>query len=364
MTYVAIEEAFAVPELAARQPVTEMRIRVTDSYARMCGRKLVDFEHHRLPEMDAHGIDVQVLSLTVPGIQADTDPVAARANARLANDFLAEVIARHPTRFQGFAALPTQDPGAAVAELERAVADLGFRGALVNDHTHGRYLDDPDYDELWSAFEELGVPLYLHPGSVPADDWHVLTGRPELYGATWSWQAETGGHALRLVYAGVFDRHPAATVILGHLGEFLPFQKSRLDSRYRTLLVDRPLRRAPSAYIGTNILITTSGVLSPDAIEAAVLTTGEDAVMFSVDYPYEDTAAAVAAVERAELTNEVKDKVAHRTARRVLGLPNPEPAATSPASTRDKESDHRCAENRDWQRGRPGSPSASSPDSP
>jgi 2,3-dihydroxybenzoate decarboxylase len=272
--------------------------------------------------MDAHGIDVQVLSLTVPGIQADTDPAAAAANARLANDFLAEVVARHPDRFQGFAALPTQDPAAAVAELDRAVNALGFRGALVNDHAGGRYLDDPAYAELWSAFEELGVPLYLHPGSVPADDWHVLSGRPELYGASWSWQAETGGHALRLIYAGVFDRHPAATLILGHLGEFLPFQKSRLDSRYLTLQVETPLQRPPSSYIGSNILLTTSGVLAPEAVEAAVLTAGEDAVMFSIDYPYEETAAAVASVEKADLSPEVKEKVAHRNARRVLNLPS------------------------------------------
>jgi 2,3-dihydroxybenzoate decarboxylase len=321
MRYVALEEAFAVPELASRQPASEMRIRVTDSYAAMCGRKLVDFEEHRLPDMDAHGIDVQVLSLTVPGIQADTDSAAARDNARFANDFLAEVVARHPTRFQGFAALPTQDPEAAAAELERAVTQLGFRGALVNDHAHGRYLDDPDYAQLWSTFERLGVPLYLHPGSVPADDWHVLAGRPELYGASWSWQAETGGHALRLVYAGVFDRHPAATVILGHLGEFLPFQKSRLDSRYRTLQVDQPLQQPPSSYIGRNILLTTSGVLAPEAVEAAVLTAGEDAVMFSIDYPYEETAAAVTSVEKADLSPEAKEKVAHRNARRVLRLP-------------------------------------------
>ncbi|MFD4675990.1 amidohydrolase family protein [Lentzea sp. NPDC058450] len=322
MRYVALEEAFAVPELAARQPVTEMRIRVTEDYAEMCGRRLVDFENERLPDMDAHGIDVQVLSLTVPGIQADVDAAAARENAKLANDFLAEVVSRHPTRFAGFAALPTQDPDASVAELVRGVEELGFRGALVNGHTRGRHLDDPAYDQLWAALEELGVPLYLHPGSVPADDWQVLDGRPELYGATWSWQAETGGHALRLVYSGVFDRHPGATLVLGHLGEFLPFQKSRLDSRYRTLRVDEPLKRAPSEYIGTNILLTTSGILGPREVEAAVLTAGEDAVMFSIDYPYEDTGAAVAAVERSALSPDVKAKVAHRTARRVLGLPH------------------------------------------
>jgi 2,3-dihydroxybenzoate decarboxylase len=320
MNYIALEEAFAIPELMARQPATEMRIRTTAEYAQMCIRTLVDFEQYRLPDMDANGIDIQVLSLTVPGIQADVDPVAARENARFANDFLAEMVSAHPSRFQGFAALPTQDPDAAVAELSRAVGELGFKGALVNDHAHDRYLDDLAYDELWSAFEELGVPLYLHPGSVPLDDWKVMSGRPEMYGASWSWQAETGGHALRLVYAGVFDRHPKATLVLGHLGEFLPFQKSRLDSRYATLQVDTPLERMPSEYIGTNILLTTSGVLAPEAIQAAVLTAGEDAVMFSVDYPFEETAAAVASVEKADLSTAVKEKIAHLNARRVLGL--------------------------------------------
>lgn len=320
MQYVALEEAFAIPALAARQPSHAMRIKATPEYASMCGQRLIDFEEYRLPDMDAHGIDIQVLSLTVPGIQGDAYGPSARDNAAFANDFLADVVSQHPTRFRGFAALPMQDPGAAVAELQRSVGELGFVGALVNDHTHGRYLDAPEYDDLWSALEDLDVPLYLHPGSLPVDDWHVLEGRPEMYGASWSWQAETGGHAMRLVYAGVFDRHPRARLVLGHLGEFLPFQRSRLDSRYQTLQVDQRLERMPSAYIGSNILLTTSGVLAPEAVQAAVLTAGEDAVMFSIDYPYEETAAAVASVEKADLPDAVKEKVAHLNARRLLGL--------------------------------------------
>ncbi|MFB7595018.1 amidohydrolase family protein [Streptomyces sp. NPDC056160] len=320
MTYIALEEAFILPELAARQSPTPMRIRATDRYAAHCGRRLADFEELRLPDMDAHGIDIQVLSLSVPGVQADTDATAAVADARFANDHLAETVARHPARFRGFAALPLQDPEAAVSELERCVRQLGFRGALVNDHTHGRYLDDPAYDQLWSALEELRVPLYLHPGSLPYDDWHVMRGRPEMYGASWSWQAETGGHAMRLIYAGVFDRHPTATLILGHLGEFLPFQRSRLDSRYRTLRVETPLERMPSQYFGSNILITTSGVPAPEAVQAAVLTIGADAVMFAIDYPYEETAEAVAAIEKADLAPGVKEKIAHLNARRVLRI--------------------------------------------
>jgi 2,3-dihydroxybenzoate decarboxylase len=318
--YIALEEAFAIPELAGRQPSTEMRIRVKAEYAQQWAARLVDFEEYRLPDMDANDIDIQVLSLSVPGIQADTDPVAAVANARFANDYLADMIGRHPHRFRGFAALPLQDPAAAVTELERCVRDLGFVGAFVNDHTNGRYLDDPVFEDVWAALEALGVPLYLHPGSLPVDRWAVLSGRPELYGASWSWQAETGGHALRVLYGGVFDRHPAATLILGHLGEFLPFQRSRLDSRYPTIAVETPLQRRPSEYFGSNILLTTTGVFAPEAIQAAVLTAGADAVMFSVDYPYEVTSDAVAALQNADLPPEVKDKVAHRNARRVLRL--------------------------------------------
>jgi 2,3-dihydroxybenzoate decarboxylase len=137
---------------------------------------------------------------------------------------------------------------------------------------------------LWSAVESLGAPLYLHPGAPPADRWRVIDGRPELYGATWSWAAEVSGHALRLVFGGVFDRHPGATLILGHMGEFLPFQRSRLDSRYATIATATPLKRVPSAHLGTNVVFTNSGVFSPAVMLGAVLEVGADAVMFSVDY--------------------------------------------------------------------------------
>ncbi|MFF3489658.1 amidohydrolase family protein [Streptomyces sp. NPDC002701] len=320
MGHIALEEAFSIPELTERQPCTEMRIRAKTEYAAVWSERLVDFEKYRIPDMDSHGIDIQVLALSVPGIQADVDPAAAVENAVFANNYLAGVISRYPRRFRGFAALPLQDPDAAVRELERCVTDLGFVGAFVNDHTHGRYLDDPVHDELWSALEELSVPLYLHPGSLPVDDWAVLGGHPELYGANWSWQAETGGHAMRLLFGGVFDRHPRAVLILGHLGEFLPFQQTRFDSRYRTLQVETPIKRLPSAYFGTNIVVTTTGVFAPEVIQAAVLNIGAEAVLFSVDYPYEDTAAAVAAVANAALPLAVKRQIFHENARRLLRL--------------------------------------------
>jgi 2,3-dihydroxybenzoate decarboxylase len=320
MKYIALEEAFSIPALADRMPLVGIGSGRSQRHVEDWARKLPDFSEYRLPEMDAAGIDVQVLSLTIPGVQADVDAEVARDDARFANDYLAEAVAQHPDRFRGFAALPTQDPAAAAEELERAVRQLGFRGALVNDHLRGHYLDEPRFDELWSAFEELSVPLYLHPGAPAADHWKVLGGRPELSGSLWSWAAETGGHGLRIVFGGVFDRHPGATLILGHMGEFLPFMRSRLDSRYLTQNPEEPLERMPSAYIGSNLVITTSGVFSPAALTGAVLEIGADAIMFSVDYPYESSHDAVAGFERTTLSDGDRHKIAHRNAERILRL--------------------------------------------
>ena len=326
MCYIALEEAFFISELAERQPtqalqhvLRKMKPEISERFK----RRLPDFSEQRLAEMDDAGIDVQVLSLTAPGMQVDIDAERACDNARFANDYLANVISEHPDRFRGFAALPLQDPAAAVTELERAVSRHGLCGALVNDCVSGpggRYLDAPEYDDLWSALESLGVPLYLHPGAPPADHWRVLEGHPEMYGAAWSWAAETGGHALRILFSGVFDRHPRATLILGHMGEFLPFQRSRLDSRYATMVPDTPLRRPPSAYLGTNIVFTNSGVFSPAVLLGAVLEVGADALMFSVDYPYESSYEAVAGFERTTLSEADREKIAHGNAERLLGI--------------------------------------------
>lgn len=324
MRYIALEEAFFIPELADLLPAHRQLMRLLrPEFGERYERLLPDFTEYRLAEMDDAGIDIQVLSLTSPGLQVELDAGRARDNARFANDYLAKVIARQPDRFRGFAALPLQDPAAAARELERAVSQDGFCGALVNDCISGpggRYLDAPAYEELWSAVESLGVPLYLHPGSPPADRWQVIDGRPELYGATWSWAAEVSGHALRLLFGGVFDRHPGATLILGHMGEFLPFQRSRLDSRYATITTATPLRQAPSAYLGTNIVFTNSGVFSPAVMLGAVLEVGADALMFSVDYPYESSREAVEGFEATTLSAADREKIAHGNAERLLRI--------------------------------------------
>lgn len=320
MSYIALEEAFSIPELDDHRPSFWSDVRISQRYGTEFARRLPDFTEYRLPDMDAAGIDVQVLSLTVPGVQVDVDAATARDRARFANDYLARVVAEHPDRFAGFAALPLQDPRAAAEELSRAVRELGFCGALVNDHFQGHYLDEPQYEEIWAALEELSVPLYLHPGAPPADRWKLLDGRTQLAGAMWAWAAEVGGHAMRIVIGGVFDRHPGATLILGHMGEFLLYMRSRLDSRYRILDHDFALQRMPSAYIGSNVVITNSGVFSPAALTGAVLEIGADAIMFSIDYPYESSREAVAGFEQTPLSDADREKIAHGNAERILRL--------------------------------------------
>lgn len=319
MKIIAIEEAFAMDGLKMVPKLSNYKGPRDPAVLADWVRRNADFTELRLPDMDKNGVSVQVLSLTSPGIQAVRDVAGALADAKAANDYLAGVVSQHPDRFKGFAALPLQDPEAAVQELRRCVSVLGFCGALVNDHTNGHYLDEPQFEPVWQVLEELDVPLYIHPGAPALDKWNVLDGYPQLLGAGWEWQAQAGGHALRLVYGGVFDRHPKARIILGHMGEFLPFQLWRLDSRYNTLK-DRKLDRLPSEYFGRNIFITTSGVCSPAALAGAVMAIGEDAVLFAIDYPFESSESAVQFLDAAPLSNIAREKIAHLNAECLLRI--------------------------------------------
>lgn len=283
------------------------------------GRRLADFDEGRIREMDEAGIDYVILSQTGPGVQVEKDAAVAIARAKENNDFLAAKVARNPQRFGGFATLPMQDPQAAADELERAVKILGFKGALVNGHTNGAYYDDPAYDIFWARLQALDVPFYLHPFDSYGMP-HAYTGHPELTGATWGWGVETATHALRLLFGGVFDRFPGVKVILGHMGEGLPFQRWRFDSRFAVYPQGVTLKRKPSEYIGTNIVITTSGVCSPAALMGAIAEMGPEAVMFSVDYPYEATDVAADFIEQAPMDEKTRALVCHGNAERLFKL--------------------------------------------
>ncbi|GAA0501172.1 amidohydrolase family protein [Pigmentiphaga daeguensis] len=283
------------------------------------GQRLADFDTLRLDEMDRAGIELVVLSQSGPGVQAELDTTLALRRARENNDFLAERIARRPDRYAGFAMLPMHDPLEAARELERCVKQLGFKGSLVNGHTLGRYYEGREYDPFWERMQELDVPMYLHP----IDPWkplHALDGAPVLAGASWGWGVETASHALRMVFGGVFDRFPRLKVILGHMGEGLPFQRWRFDSRFAAYPYGVSLQRRPSEYIGTNLLITTSGVCSHPTLVGAVGEMGVDAVMFSVDYPYESTEAAARFIDTAPLEPAQLEAICHGNAARILGL--------------------------------------------
>ncbi len=326
MKKIALEEHFITAELSqysmGQQSVQAMGGAGGHSAATVQQRfaqQLVEFDGMRLEAMDKAGIELSVLSITTPGVQAEKDPRTAIRLARAANAFLAREIERHPTRYAGFAHLPLQDPKAAADELGRCVAELGFKGAMINGHTNGHYLDEESYFPFWERVQELDVPIYLHPRD-PSDMPQMYRDHPELLGATWSWTVETGTHALRLVFGGIFDRFPNVTVILGHMGETLPFLLWRLDSRSRMQSPDKSAARPPSEVIRKNIVITTTGVCSHPSLLCALSALGEDSVMFSVDYPYEDCSIAADFMETAPISESVRAKVCHGNAKRLLHL--------------------------------------------
>ncbi len=319
MRTVGLEEHFVTTELAS-YGAAGAALTTPSKWAEL-SRRLLDLTDQRLAEMDAARLDMQVLSLTAPGIQAEPDAARAVAQAGAVNDLLADTIEAHPDRFAGFAALPLQDPQAAAKELDRAVNQLGLCGALVNAHTQGRYLDDPSMRVVWECAEGLDVPLYLHPAN-GVDTPHVFSGHPELIGPMWSWGVETASHTLRLVFGGVFDDFPAAKLLLGHMGEGLPFAFWRLDSRwdfYDHRGIELALGK-PSEYLRHNVYVTTSGVCSVAPLLCSLTAVGADHILFGTDHPFEDMATATEFLRTAPIDEVDRAKIAHLNAERLLRL--------------------------------------------
>lgn len=281
--------------------------------------RLLDFAHLRLEAMDKAGIDISVLSLTDPGLQGTLDTATALKLSKKTNAFLAEKIAHNPNRFRGFAALALQDPINASKELENCIRNYQFLGALINGQTHGYYLDDVRFYPLWEKAQELDVPIYLHPGS-PYKIPENYQGQDELAGPLWGWTVETGTHALRLIFSGLFDRFPKVKLILGHMGETLPYILWRLDSRWDITKHSKNLKIPPSQYFKKNIFVTTSGMCSNGPLMCAIHEMGEERVMFSVDYPYESSEIAAQFIEKAPLSDETKEKICYQNAKHILKL--------------------------------------------
>jgi predicted TIM-barrel fold metal-dependent hydrolase len=284
--------------------------------------KLRDMNQQRLADMDAAGIDVQVLSLISPGVE-QSEAAEATKLAREANDFLAAAIERHPTRFAGFATLPTPAPDRAADELERTVREYGFKGSLINGHSRGRYLDDKFFWPIFERAEALGVPLYIHPAlpteSVAKDLYagnysHEVAVR--LGGAGWGWHVDTALHVLRIVLSGAFDRYPGLQLIVGHLGEALPFMIPRFDNILHVELTK--LNRPVGAYLRENVHYTFSGFNFIPAFLNTLLEVGADRIMFSADYPLGSLEVARSFLERLPVNPAEKEKIAHANAERLL----------------------------------------------
>ncbi|GAA5162986.1 amidohydrolase family protein [Pseudonocardia eucalypti] len=328
MRTIALEEHFVTAASAHHGASTESL--ADPGFWRHVSSHLLDHTEQRLSGMDDAGIDLAVLSLNAPGIQAEPDPAVAVRAAIEVNDFLAGLVAEHPTRFAGFAALPLQDPHAAAKELDRVVTQLGMPGALINAHTQGRYLDDASLRVVWERAEGLNVPLYLHPAN-GYDIPHVLSGHRELLGPLWSWGIETATHALRVIFGGVFDDFPNARLILGHLGEGLPYALWRMDSRWRHYDQSKiRLGRAnPSDYLRHNVYITTSGVFSVPPLLCALLALGAERILFATDYPFEEMAVATQFLDDAPISEADRARIAHRNAESLLNIPAPAPTPAS-----------------------------------
>jgi 2,3-dihydroxybenzoate decarboxylase len=280
--------------------------------------RLQDFGDLRLQAMDSAAIARAVLSIAGPGVQNERDVATARRRAAAANDFLAREVQKRPDRYSGFGHLPMQDARAAADELERCIRDLKFCGAMINGHTNGQYLDHPALHPFWERAEALEATIYIHPAD-PVAPSPALAGVEGLRRATWEWGFETGSHALRLVFSGLFDRFPRARVALGHLGETLPFLLWRFDSRAK--LYGVKLQKQPSEYIKQNFVVTTSGMCATEPLDCTIAALGKDRVMFAADYPFEQAAEAGEFLDRTPLPEPVRQDVAFRNAVRDLKLP-------------------------------------------
>jgi predicted TIM-barrel fold metal-dependent hydrolase len=284
--------------------------------------RLEDIEGERLEQMDRLGIAIAVLSLGSDGIQGIADAGEAVRVARVANDSLAEIVHRRPERFAGFAAVALQDPPAAAAELERCITELGFKGAMVNGYSETAggvlYYDHPSCLPFWEAAAGLGVPVYLHPRN-PVPGTPMLAGRPELMGPTWAFAIETGTHALRLLVSGLFDRLPNLNIILGHLGEFLPFAIARLQQRL-SHVADITLAKTPRQTLQDHFHITISGNYHSPSLIATILELGADRLLFATDYPFEEMADGARWFDEVSISEADRLKIGRTNAQRLLSL--------------------------------------------
>ncbi len=322
MRTITLEEHISTPEfLNATDKLWDGDPSV--NFWKASGAKLLDTGKDRIADMDAAGIDMQVLSLS--GIGMDRlDSATAGALARDTNEKLAAAVQAHPKRFAAFATLALHEPEKAAREFERCIRQLGFKGALVNGTIDGLFLDDPRFTPLFETAQALNVPIYLHPAP-PTEEVRkaYFSGLPANLGfvlstAAWGWHVETGLHCLRLIASGLFDRLPKLQIIVGHMGEALPFYMDRADMflAQSTKHLQRPI----SGYFRENFHITTSGVFSLPPFLCAMQVVGADRILFSVDYPFCDNSLGRAFLDTLPISPEDMAKITHKNAERLLKL--------------------------------------------
>jgi len=286
-------------------------------------QRIQDLGAQRIADMDASGIARQLVFLTAPGVQV-FDAATAASLARDFNDQLLAETRKHPNRYAALAAIAPQDPRAAVKELERSIS-LGMRGAVVNSHTQGEYLDEPKSWEIFEAAQALDVPVYLHPNTPPASMIAPFLPRG-LDGAIYGFAVETGLHVLRIIVAGIFDRFPKLKLVVGHLGEGLPFWLFRLDFMHRSMVNAnrypnvRPLKKKPSDYLRENVWVTTSGMQWAPAILFTQQVLGVDRVLYAMDYPYQFVPEEVKVTDELPIGEEDRRKLYQGNAERVFKL--------------------------------------------
>ena len=290
--------------------------------------RLMDLHGRRLALMDQHGMQMMILSLNAPAIQAIPDPARANEIARRANDYLAEQVRKRPDRFQALAALPMQNPDLAAKELQRCVNDLGFRGALVNGFSQIEnfetiaYLDEKQYWPFWGMVESLDVPFYLHPRNPLPAHARIYQDHGWLMGPSWAFGQETAVHALRLMGSGLFDKHPKLAIVLGHMGEGLPFGMWRVDNcngwvsgRHKYAA-----KKKIAEYFQDNFYITTAGNFHTPALLHTMMVVGADRILFSTDWPFENIDHAAVWFDAATISEEDRLKIGRTNAQKLFKL--------------------------------------------
>jgi len=336
---IATEEAWAPPELfeTFREMLTASAVddpglqSLMGYYAmgdsdrpQFIRRRMTDTDSIRLEEMETAGIDHQILSLTSPGV----NPLAAQPAtelAQLSNNRLAEIVRKNPVKFSALAAVPFTAAEAGAGELERAVNQLGLKGAILNSHVRDSYTDRPEFYSFYEAAEALRVPVYLHPNAPSARLLGAFQERG-LDGSIYGFGVETGLHLLRLIVSGIFERYPGLKMVVGHLGEAIPFWINRIDYMYqRQIAAGRyehvaPLAMKPSEYLRRNVWITTSGVNWSNEVMFTREMMGADRVMYAMDYPYQYEPDEVAAMDALPMSDYEKQRFFEGIATDVFGL--------------------------------------------